>query len=210
MFNFIKDKKWLIVGGFSLVLLISFALVYYFNDNKEKISESSLVIKETTKESVENFYVDVKGAVKDPGVYLVSDGERVIDAIEKAGGLSRNANTSNINLAQKLESEMVVVVYTNSEIKKKNSKLSCDTTCNCDVIEINNCIENENSNSNLVNINTASIDELMTLSGVGESKAKSIIAYREENGNFKTIEDIKNVSGIGETLFLSIKDKITI
>lgn len=207
MFDLIKDKKVLIIGGCLLVFLIGFVIIYYFNDN-EKIIESALVINETTKESVDNFYVDVKGAVKDPGVYLVSDGERVIDAIEKAGGLKKNANTTNINLAQRLVSEMVIVVYTNNEIKKNSPKLACNTKCNCEVIEINNCIESEN-NSDKVNINIASIDELMTLTGVGESKAKSIIAYREENGLFKTIEDIKNVSGIGDALFESIKDSIT-
>lgn len=209
MFNLIKDKRFLIVGGCLLILLISFVVIYYFNDN-EDIIEKSLVISETTTVSVNNFYIDVKGAVKDPGVYLVSDGERVIDAIEKAGGLNKNANTSNINLAQKLVSEMVIVIYTNNEIKNSSSKLACDTKCNCDVIEINNCIERENGDSDKVNINTASIDELMTLNGVGESKAKSIILYREENGLFKSVEDIKNVSGIGDALYLSIKDNITI
>lgn len=210
MFNYFKDKKVLIIVG-GVLLTLCLLMGYFFLDKKNNtLSESIVLEHDEKKEVVSNFYIDVKGAVKDPGVYLVSSGERVIDAIEKAGGLSKNANTSNINLAQKLESEMVVVVYTNSEIKKNSPKLSCDTTCNCDVIEINNCIKNENSNSNLVNINTAGIDELMTLSGVGESKAKSIISYREENGSFKTVEDIKNVSGIGESLFLSIKDKITV
>lgn len=209
MLDLIKNRKWLIVSGCLLVVLVSFVIIYYFNDNNEEIIESGLVIKETTKESVDNFYVDVKGAVKDPGVYLVSAGERVIDAIEKAGGLKKNANTSNINLAKRLESEMVIVVYTNTEVKKGSVKSSCDTECNCEVIEINNCIENE-ENSAKVNINTASIEELMTLSGIGESKAKSIISYREENGDFKSIEELKNVSGIGDSLYEKIKDVITV
>lgn len=209
MFDFFKDKKVLIIGGCLLVLLIGFVVIYYFNDNDE-IIESSLVSVETTSVSTSNFYIDVKGAVKDPGVYLVSNGERVIDAIEKAGGLKKNANTSNINLAQRLVSEMVIVVYSDNEIKKNSPKLACNTKCNCEVIEINNCIENEVIQSDKININTASIDELMTLSGVGESKAQSIISYREENGLFKTIEDIKNVSGIGDALYESIKDSITI
>lgn len=212
MFEFIKNKKWLIGGCCILILLISFVVIYYFNDNTEEVIETGLVSVETTKENVSNFYIDVKGAVKDPGVYLVSDGERVIDAIEKAGGLKKNANTSNINLAQKLKSEMVIVVYTNNEIKNNSPKLACNTKCNCEVIEINNCIENESNsnNSNLVNINTADISELMTLSGIGESKAKSIVTYREENGLFESVEDIKNVSGIGDALYENIKDMITV
>ena len=209
MFEFLRNKKVLISECCILVFLIIFVIFYYFQDT-EDIIENNIVKIETTKESVSNFYVDVKGAVKDPGVYLVSDGERVIDVIEKAGGLKKNANTSNINLAQRLVSEMVVVVYTNDEVKKNNNKLACDTKCNCEVIEINNCIERENSNSEKVNINTASLDELMTLTGIGESKAKAIIAHREENGLFNSIEDIKNVSGIGDALFESIKDNITI
>ena len=104
---------------------------------------------------------------------------------------------------------MVIVTYTNNEIKKGSKTLECDTECNCEVIEINNCIESKES-STKININTASIDELMTLSGVGESKAKAIIAYREENGEFKTIEDLKEVSGIGDALFENIKDGITV
>ena len=88
MFDFFKDKKILIIGGCLLVLLIGFVVIYYFNDNDE-IIESSLVSVETTSVSTSNFYIDVKGAVKDPGVYLVSNGERVIDAIEKAGGLKK-------------------------------------------------------------------------------------------------------------------------
>lgn len=211
MINILKDKK-VLVGGSVLVLFLLILIGYfYFNSNEEEIFlDESINIKEE-KEPIEsnNFYVDVKGAVKDPGVYLVNDGERVIDAINKAGGLNKNANTSNINLSKRLTSEMVVIVYTNNEVKNGSKKSECDTECNCEVIEVNNCIESESS-SDKVNINTASIDELMTLSGIGQSKAESIISYREEKGNFKSIEEIKNVSGIGDALFESIKDGITV
>lgn len=209
MFNLIKDKKWLIVGVGFLVILIYIVINYYFSDNTEEVIESKLVIKETTKESVDNFYVDVKGAVKDPGVYLVNNGDRVIDAIEKAGGLKKSASTENINLSKRLVSEMVVYVYTSNEIKLGSKKLECNTDCNCEVIEINNCIEQENSKS-LININIATVEELMNLSGIGESKAKAIINYREDNGKFKSIDELKEVSGIGEALFEKIKDEITI
>jgi len=210
MFDYLKNKRVLIISGIVVVVSIVLVLVFFSRDNSNTIELTEEIgVKENKEEAISNFYVDVKGAVKDPGVYLVSDGERVIDAIIKAGGLTKNANTSNINLSKRLESEMVIVVYTNSEIKKGSKKLECDTKCNCEVIEINNCIESK-ENSAKININTATIDELMTLSGVGESKAKAIIVYREENGNFKTIEDLKNVSGIGDALFESIKDGITV
>ena len=214
MINFLKDKKVFVVSGvFLIVILILIGLFLGKNQKDEILLENKIGINEETNvEGNGNFYVDVNGAVKDPGVYLVSEGERVIDAIEKAGGLKKNANTTNINLSKRLVSEMVIVVYTDSEIKKGKKSLECDTKCECEVIEINNCIESETkvTQSDKVNINKASIEELMTLTGVGESKAKAIVDYREENGNFKSIEEIKNVSGIGDALYENIKEGITI
>ena len=211
MFYFFKDKRVLIIGSVILgVLAVVICYFYYNNSDTIELNEKISLKTEVNEKKETNFYVDVKGAVKDPGVYLVSDGERVIDAITKAGGLSKNANTSNINLSKRLVSEMVIVVYTNDEVKKGSKKSECNTECNCEVIEINNCIESDEIKTNLININKASVSELMTLSGVGESKAQAIISYREENGSFKTIDDIKNVSGIGESLFKNIKDSITV
>lgn len=215
MNNFLENKKRLIIIGIVLLVLIGFGVLYFkeMEDSEERVSEELVVRETTTKKVVQDFYVDVKGAVKKEGVYLVKEGDRVIDAITLAGGLSKNANTSNINLSKRLKSEMVVYVYTNNEIKKGSVKSECDTECNCEVLEVNNCVESNNEtnkNTNLVNINTASKSELMTLSGVGESKAEAIISYREENGKFKSIEDIKNVSGIGEAMFEKIKGSITV
>ena len=209
-----NKKVILIIGG--IVFLILVLILYLFNELE---SHDDIVLNITTekittkKEIQECFYVDVKGNVKNPGVYEFKENDRVIDAIDKAGGLSKNADTSNINLSKKLTSEMVIYVYSKNDIKNKDS-LSCSNICNTEVIEINNCIEKTsnviNSTNNLVNINTASIEQLLTLTGIGESKAKSIIEYRETNGLFKNIEDVKNVSGIGDALFNKIKDKITV
>ena len=90
--------------------------------------------------------------------------------------------------------------------------MSCDTKCKTEIIEVNNCIEtNENKNKDeKININTASLEDLLKISGIGESKAKNIIEYRETNGQFKNIEEIKNINGIGDSLFNKIKDNITI
>ena len=213
MNNFIHNKKYLIIIIGSIVFLIISLILYIVNDNKK--IEDDIALNITTekitskKEEQEKFYVDVKGSVKNPGVYEFEDNDRVIDAIELAGGLTKNANTSNINLSQKLISEMVIYVYSNSEIKNSSEQISCDTICKPNVIEVNNCVSTNNSNA-LVNINTATIEELTTISGIGESKAKSIIEYRETNGSFNSIEDLKNISGIGESLFEKIKDKVTI
>ena len=204
-----KNKKIYILGG--IILLFTFILVYnfYFENNTE--AKEEIVLNTATKEvkstKVNTFFVDVKGSVKKPGVYKMNENDRVIDAINIAGGLSKSANTSNINLSQKLKSEMVIYVYNDTEIKEKNNKLSCDTVCQDNVIEVNNCIQDTND---LVNINTATIEELITLDGIGASKAQSIIEYRKNNGGFKSIEELKNVSGIGESVYLKIKDKITI
>ena len=211
MINILKEKR-VLVGVSVFVLLILVLLGYFYFNSKEdsiELEEGISKLEYTTKVTSNNFYVDVKGAVKDPGVYLVSDKDRVIDAITLAGGLKKNASTENINLSQRLESEMVIYVYTTNEIKSGSKKLECDTKCNCEVIEVNNCIENDSADDK-ININKASIEDLMKLTGVGESKAKAIVSYREENGEFSSIEDIKNVSGIGESLFEKIKDSITI
>lgn len=213
-----KNKKIILIIGGITILILSLVL-YLVNDNKE--IEDDIVFNITTKkvttknEVKEKQFIDIKGSVKKPGVYEFKENDRVIDAINMAGGLKKNANTNNINLSQKLKSEMVIYVYSDSEIKKGNNSLSCNTICETNVIEINNCVEkniteNKTTINKIININTATIDELQTLSGIGESKAKNIIEYRNTNGNFKTIEEIKNISGIGDALFEKIKDNITV
>ena len=156
-------------------------------------------------------YCDIKGNVKNPGVYEIKENYTIQDVINDAGGLKKNSYTDNLNLSKKLESEMVIYVYNNNEIKNSKNNFTCETTCSTEVIEVNNCIEKTDTKnkSSLVNINTATIEELQTLDGIGESKAKSIINHRNEIGKFNSIEDIKNVSGIGDSLFNKIKDKIT-
>lgn len=206
----IKDNKKILIILLIITLLIG-GLIYFFRlDNKD--NEDITYIETTTKlveKTKANNYVDVKGSVKKPGVYEFKENDRVIDAIKLAGGLTKNADTSNINLSKKLKSEMVIVINTKSELKNNNN-LTCDAVCTREVIEVNNCIETENKTNNKININTADINKLTELDGIGESKAKTIIEYRTTNGLFKNIEDIKNISGIGESLYNKIKDKITV
>lgn len=208
--KYIKDNKKILIILLIITLLIG-GLIYFFSlDNKD--NEDITYIETTTKlveETKANNYVDVKGSVKKPGVYEFKENDRVIDAIKLAGGLTKNADTSNINLSKKLKSEMVIVINTKSELKNNNN-LTCDAVCTREVIEVNNCIETENKTNNKININTADINKLTELDGIGESKAKTIIEYRTTNGLFKNIEDIKNISGIGESLYNKIKDKITV
>ena len=181
---------------------------------KEEIEE------EIPKEEIIKYNVDIKGAVKKPGVYQIDKNLTINDAINIAGGLTNEADTSLINLAKKITDEMVIIIYTKEEVKNSNIINTVikvvEKECVCPNIENDGCLNNEitdnitnKEDSSLININTASIEELKTINGIGESKAKKIIEYREKNGNFNTIEDIKNVEGIGDTLYETIKIYIT-
>lgn len=199
-----------------LIVLLIGLIIYFIKMNDKQAYEDTLTFNETTNKTTsevfEKNYIDIKGSVKNPGVYEFKKNDRVIDAINMAGGLLKNANTSNINLSQKLVSEMVIYVMNNSEIKNGSKVISCDTKCKTEVIEVNNCVEEKKleTSKNKININTATVEDFTSLSGIGEAKAKSIVEYRNSNGNFKSIEDIKNISGIGEALFNKIKDNIEV
>ncbi|AQM61145.1 helix-hairpin-helix domain-containing protein [Clostridium baratii] len=143
--------------------------------------------------------VDIKGEVKKPGVYYVNDGSIILDLINEAGGTTNKANLDSINRAQKLKENECIVIPNVDDV-------------NNDVMVSTKGLTNNSSKKedDKVNINTADVNELNKLNGVGPSKANAIIKYREENGSFKSIEDIKNVSGFGEATFEKIKDSISI
>ncbi len=241
LYNKVKDfifvyKVNLLIGGILLVFIVLSNLGIYFlvnnkidNVNNNEEIESIIEIEEEPTEEeqiLENLKVDIKGAVKNPGVYEFKVGSRVIDAINRAGGLNSNADTSVNNLGKYLEDEMVIVIYSKDEVsnfdkvleEQKNKEELCINYN--EVIDNDSCTdifdsENNKDNSNVevdtkVSLNTASLELLMTLPGIGEVKAKSIISYREENGPFVKIEDIMNITGIGESTFEQIKDYITI
>jgi competence protein ComEA helix-hairpin-helix repeat region len=207
-----KDKKKLIAIVLFIIILIITIIASFIIDTKDKGQKAIVHAKTEEKEILfEIFKVDIKGAVKNPGVYEVKKGDRIIDLINIAGGLIKEANTNFINLSKELEDEMIVWVYTNKEIidlKLGETIIKyIEKECNCPSTKNTACI---NSNDEaLVNINTADMEVLLTLSGIGESKAKAIIEYREKQ-LFINIEDIMNVSGIGESAFEKIKDYITV
>ena len=220
IFDFIKENIFKIIVSILLLLLyVSIALIIYYlytnKDNKEINNiEESIAMNTPIEEEpiIEYIYVDVKGSVKKPNVYRLEKGSRTIDAIKSAGGLSKNANTRFINLSKLLNDGDVVVIYSNDEIKKaqKTNTIYVETPCVCEEVKNDSCYNENTNNSSLININTASLDELLTLSGIGEAKAKAIIEYRQTNGNFSVIEDIIKVSGISETIFAKIKNYITV
>lgn len=220
-----KHKGKLFILIFVIFTLYTIFDTYSFSNQTEAKEKTEIVTKkektENTeeKEKIKNVLVDVKGEVKTPGVYELTSESTVMDAINKAGGLTNKSDTSNINLSKKLEDEMVIIVYSQSEIKemKEKEQIVCPP-CN------NACVTEEDEKAKLdeeskessaqvtgkVNINQADETALQTLDGIGEAKAKAIIEYRNKNGNFKTIEDIKNVSGIGDSVYENIKDNITV
>ena len=173
-------------------------------------------------------YCDIKGNVNKPGVYEIKENYTIQDVINAAGGLKKDSYTKNINLSKKVTDEMVIYIYNKNEINKINELNNCTckpiykyTECETTTTSI---IEKETTTKDttttiptttttkilLTNINTATIEELLTLNGLGKVKAEAIIKYRIEFGLFKTIEDIMNVKGIGESTFEKIKEYITI
>ena len=185
----------------SLVLIIGG--LFYFNQNKTEdysgVSFSNTSNETNNKyEKAENrhdekIFVDVKGAVKHPGVFETTKDKRVKDLIEEAGGLLEDADTSTLNLSQKVKDQMVIYVLKHGEKPKQISDGGSSS-----------------SNTDVININTANKERLMKISGVGKTKAEAIISYREKNGDFKKKEDITKVRGIGKATFEKIKDKIEV
>lgn len=221
---FIKNRGYLVV---SICISIVSILGAYLYVNSKQCEEclpcalKNLESEEEKNEVVETIKVDIKGAVKKTGVYELVKGSNVQDAINVAGGITSNGVTNNINLSKKLSDEMVIYIFNKNEIKEMNSKNNIvfeTPKCECEVLEVNKDIcananstnNKENTPTGMISINTDSIEELTSLDGIGEQKAFSIINYRKEHGNFKSIEEIMNVSGIGQSAFNKIKNRITI
>lgn len=162
---------------------------------------------------IEPIKVDIKGAVVNPGVYEMKENSRVIDVIFEAGGILEDANTSRLNLSKKLEDEMTIIIYHQAEIDAlQTSKIEyvmVEPECNCPDSINDACIEPPKQTTDQISLNQASLEQLQTLPGIGESKAKAIVAYREEHP-FTQIEELKEIKGIGESIFEKIKDYITV
>ena len=230
-----------------LVILLIIVLITFFSLKYILITHKSVVIKDnsllatsnelSTNDDKNTVKVDIKGAIKNPGVYELNANDRVEDVILKSGGILDEADISVINLSKKVFDEMVIIIYTKEEVEKmlngedviidniitdketlfpdiKNDATidnNNNNDSNNDSNNINKMESNESTNTqSIININTATIDELDSLPGIGNSKAQNIIDYRNINGNFKTIEDIMNVNGIGTAIYEQIKAYITI
>lgn len=185
-----------------LILGIAISLVFMGCGSKsKKISLDDTKPKTSSEETQSNgdIFVHVVGEVNSPGIVKVPEGTRLYNVIEKAGGMTKNAQTDYLNLADTVKDGQQVRVISKKEYKKlrkKSSKESPDES------------QGGSNKSGLININTATAEDLQTLSGIGEVRAKAIVEYRTQNGNFSKIEDIKNVSGIGDATFNNIKSQI--
>ncbi len=208
----LKEYKWQIALPAAAGLLLTTFLIFSqpaksdqtgltdFPQLEQTSSSSELVEETSTKVSEEpsQLVVDVKGAVAKPGLYTLEEGSRVNDAVEAAGGLTSQADPKSINLAQKLSDEAVVYVASKGE----NISVVASTTTS-------SAMSQEEKNTSLVNLNTATEADLQTISGIGAKRAADIIAYREANGGFKSVDDLNNVSGIGDKTMESIRPYVT-
>ena len=191
------SAKAAVVGG---ILLILVGVGGLFSKKEESVEgttvvETTMLVEKTevstTQETV--IFVDIKGAVKNPGVYQMKVGDRVKDALDAAGGLTEEADSQKVNLAKRLEDQMAIVV---PKVGEEAEEIPAGAT------------SKEEAKEGKVNINTATVEELKTLKGVGEKKAEAIIEYRKKNGSFKTKEDLMKVRGIGKKLFESFEERI--
>lgn len=190
-----------------LLLIVGIAISLVFmgcGSKSEKISLSdSKATKSVSETDAEgDIFVHVVGEVNRPGIVKVPSGTRLYNVIEKAGGMTKNAQTDYLNLADTVKDGQQVRVISKKEFKKLKKKKPQN--------ESQNESKSGSDTSGLININTATAEELQTLSGIGEVRAKAIVEYRTQNGNFSKPEDIKNVSGIGDATFNNIKSMICV
>ena len=190
----------LLVGGFFLLKPDSQTPVKETNLQAEvaAVSKDSSTEKEEKDESVEQdlITVDVKGAVKSPGIYDLPVGSRVNDAVQKAGGLTEQADSKSLNLAQKVSDEALVYVPSKGEEVASQ--------------QAGSGAPSSTSKDKKVNLNKASLEELKQVKGLGGKRAQDIIDHREANGKFKSVDELKKVSGIGAKTIEKLKDYVTV
>lgn len=218
MINLTKKQLLIILGaGIAVICVIGYYI--YSSNSSESYEQLELISEkketeinknvENNSEENEEIVVHIAGEVQQPGIVKIKDGSRIADIIEKAGGLTDQANLNNINLAYIVEDgQKITIPSKQEEIKEYISNQGGEG-----IIQ-GNPEMNTNQNTTIknlkININKATKEELQSLSGIGESTAQKIIDYRKENGEFKQIEDLKNVSGIGEAKYNAIKDNIKV
>ncbi len=198
-----KNFKKNIFLGVIVITIITIVIIRNLKKVEyEELQDNEILITSTVNEVEEKLIViHITGEVNNPGVIELKEESRLIDAVEKAGGLTNLADTNKINLAYILSDGLKINIPSINDEKN-------DDYITEEIGE--NVLQEDLKNNNKVNINTATQTELEALSGIGPSTALKIIEYRNENGKFKNIEDIKNIPGIGESKFNVIKDQISV
>ncbi|AYE34834.1 helix-hairpin-helix domain-containing protein [Clostridium septicum] len=224
-FNLYNYKKFI---GILILLIISITFIFLkYDDNKNKVfkdeymkeifveenidelekedipSNSEVVSNNIKENNSTDVVVEIKGEVKKPDVYTLKDGSIIKDLIDIAGGITENGDISMINRADILKNHQLIIVPNINDKKEQGDGVKVIGA------ELQSNLNSSNTHSK-VNINTADINELKTIKGIGDSKAENIIKYREVNGAFKSIDEIKQVTGIGDKIFENMKDQITI
>ena len=216
MFGNLDIKQNKIIVIFAIIIAIGIVYFVYkgFNNKNEIDVEDQILVENNNnkglaeeEKNIEIIVIHVAGAVKSPGIVKIAMGSRIEDAIEAAGGLSENADISNVNLAYVLDDGSKITIPTIDDIGYKQENIIIDSSGENVIDKMN---EESLNNSKSVNINKANELELESLPGIGASLALRIITYREQNGKFNNIEDIKNVNGIGDSKYENIKNFICV
>jgi len=206
----LPKKRLLLGSGASIVILITLLVGIYLMVNKEprvdttmweetSLTTTAEVATDATKERAETMiYVDIKGAVKVPGIYQLKNQQRIWDALALAGGVSEEADTAQVNYAQKVKDQMIIYVPKKGEPVPQSLETLQESA------------PAQQNQEEKINLNTATEAELQTISGIGAKKAQEIIRFRDEQGPFKTVEELKNVPGIGEKTVERLKDMLTV
>ena len=209
MIEFLKQRKIIIIIAILVIILLGWK--YYDSKNYEEVNSQEILNSNTKKENKNSneeedmMAVHITGEVKKSGVVKIKEGSRIEDIIEAAGGLTENADITNVNLAFVVEDGMKIRIPSINEEKTDEDYITEDSGKGVIMTD-----ENTSTSSSVININTASESELEQLPGIGPSISSRIIEYRNKNGKFKSIEDIKNVTGVGDSKFEKIKDLIKV
>lgn len=206
-----KNQK-IVILVIVIIIIISISYYSYTKENIEYeelsvINQTNTVNSEKTEKEINKIKVHISGAVEKEGVIELESNSRIADLIEKAGGIKQNAYMKEVNLASKLEDGEKVYIPTKEEYEKDKKQ---ETATNMVISNKQELVTGNKQSSNKININTATQELLDNLPGVGASTAQKIINYRKENGKFKKKEDLKNVSGIGDSKYNQLKDLIEI
>lgn len=214
-----KMKTWQLVVGVCGIVLLGIAVFLLVTQQEKEDKELLIETSSTTEVTVDTkkeqdqandesksakIYVDISGAVKQPGVYQLSEGARLFDLLKQAGGLTEDAAIQTVNQAMIIQDQQKIIILTQAQAES----LDTENINNGNLEEKSD--EKSPKDAEKLNINQADLTQLQQLSGIGEKKAQAIIDYRNENGSFKTIEDLAKVTGIGEKTVEKLRDSITI